>query len=143
MKLGSGLVSLKEATVHSRRFFVIGVGFAVIVFAGAAVLSGCGGEQECSREAYQDKVKSLVERWGDVMDTASSTPRMTLAIPLETMRGIRRETKDLSVEACAKDAHEGLIEHMDAAIDAYNAFMAQEDESLVTFTQERLGPWSI
>jgi hypothetical protein len=58
---------------------------------------------------------------------------MTLAIPLETMRGIRRETKDLSVEACAKDAHEGLIEHMDAAIDAYNAFMAQEDESLVTF----------
>jgi hypothetical protein len=134
MKLGSGLVSLKEVTVYSRKFFVIGVGFAVIVFAGAAVLSGCGGEQEkekCSRAMYEGTVAGLLRQWDKVTKDAYNTPLADLSGSIEDMQSLRLEAGSLDIPGCAVLVHFSLTRHMDEIIDGFSAAEGLASEEVV------------
>jgi len=114
---------------------------ALVIF--SLVAGGCGSK--CTKEDYMEKVEPFVDKWDDTMAVAESTSRMSLAPQIENLQEIRRETEDLKIPDCANEAHEALIAYMDQTIDAFIAFLGQEDDDkvnrLFSLAQDSMRDW--
>lgn len=94
-------------------------------------LTSCAGSK-CNLEEYNAAVKPLLEEWDDAISIANQTPRGSLPNVIPGLQEIRRRTENLEIEECFKDAHSFLVKYMDYTIDAFIAFMGQEDDSVVS-----------
>lgn len=94
-------------------------------------LTSCAGSK-CNLEEYNAAVKPLLEEWDDAVSIANQTPRAGLPNVIPELQGIRRRTENLEIEECFEDAHSFLVKYMDYTIDAFIAFMGQEDDSVVS-----------
>jgi hypothetical protein len=91
-------------------------------------------EPACSTadgERVYDLPSDVSDRWDDAVTLADSTPRMQLAGQIETLQAIRRDLSDQDWPACAERAQSAMRDAMDAAIDAFIAFLGQEPDSTV------------
>jgi len=98
------------------------------------ILSSCQSEQEkfiteCKENlvSYMADIEDPVERWNDAFDIAVSTPRMSLADPIQELQAIAREVKDISPPSCLEEAHNGFIDGMDTNIEMMLGFLADAD----------------
>jgi len=93
-----------------------------------------------------EKMEPFIDKWDDAIVIAESTSRMSLAPQIENLQEIRRETEDLKISDCADEAHEALIAYMDQTIDAFIAFLGQEDDEkvnrLFSSAQDSMRDWS-
>lgn len=94
-------------------------------------LTSCAGSR-CDLEEYNTAVKPLLEEWDDAISIANQTPRGSLPSVIPGLQEIRRRTENLEIEECFEDAHPFLVKYMDYTIDAFIAFMGQEDDSVVS-----------
>ena len=88
-------------------------------------------------QEYRDQVMQLANNWDSANTLANSSPRMQLVTPISSLQDIRNEYNDLTVPECAQKAHAWMLNYMDATIDGYMAFLADEDDYVVSshFTQ--------
>jgi len=109
-----------------------------------SLVAGCGSK--CTKEDYMEKMEPFIDKWDDAIVIAESTSRMSLAPQIENLQEIRRETEDLKISDCADEAHEALIAYMDQTIDAFIAFLGQEDDEkvnrLFSSAQDSMRDWS-
>jgi len=106
----------------------------VLLLIFCVALTSCAGSK-CNLEEYNAAVEPLLEEWDDAVSIANQTPRVGLPNVIPELQGIRRrteDTEDLEIEECFEDAHSFLIKYMDYTIEAFIAFMGQEDDSVVT-----------
>lgn len=82
-------------------------------------------------EAYIEAIDEIAQEWDDARNLAGSTPRMSLAPAISDLQEIRRKVDKLDRPSCAESVHSLLIQHMDAVIDAFLKFLAQESDSIV------------
>jgi hypothetical protein len=94
-------------------------------------LISCAGSK-CNLEEYNAIVEPLLEEWDDAVIIANQTPRVSLPNVIPELQGIRRRTEDLEIEECFEDAHLFLVKYMDYTIEAFIAFMGQEDDDVVS-----------
>lgn len=94
-------------------------------------LTSCAGSK-CNLEEYNAAVEPLLEEWDDAVDIANQTPRVGLPNVIPELQDIRLRTEDLEIEECFEDAHSFLVKYMNYTIDAFIAFMGQEDDSVVS-----------
>lgn len=80
---------------------------------------------------YRATVDSLNEQWDDALAIANSTARMSLSGPLGDLQSLNRDTKQIDVPECAASAHEAMLDYQEAIIDAFLAFMGNENDSVV------------
>ncbi len=87
------------------------------------------GSVEC--DDYTAAVRDLSQQWSDAFDLASSTARVSLGDRVAEMQEIRREMSRLTEPGCASqiEVQDRLVEMMDAGIEFFTEFMAQNDIS--------------
>jgi len=109
---------------------------ASIALVACTIPAGLAGQTKdpsiCSKaevQQYTDAVKSATQRFDDSLQLANNTARIALAPIVRDMQAIRRETEAITVPVCATKAKGALINYMDAAINAFIAFMAQKPNS--------------
>jgi hypothetical protein len=110
------------------------INFLIAALLLCTFVAGCG--PSCDVEGYLGVVTPYLEDWDDTNATASSTARTNLSGPIGEMQDIKRDVEDLEVEPCLEDAHANLVTYMERTIDAYIAFMNNEDDELVQSTME-------
>lgn len=107
------------------------------------LMTACGQDDfplvdsDCDTEQVARNLEEIAERWDDAFDVASSTSRIAMAGPISDMQTIRRETRNQVWPECAQKAQQELVGWMDESIDAFTAFMAQEDDDTVKRHIER------
>lgn len=77
------------------------------------------------------QLQSLAREWDDANKLAGQTPRAALAQQIQNLQAIRRKVQDLQPPPCAVTAHQDLAGSMDAAVDAYLAFLGQKPDTEV------------
>ena len=82
-------------------------------------------------QAFAEETLDLLEEWQDTSELASSTARIALSPVIGQLQRIRRDVAGLSAPACARPVKDLLLEYMDADIDAYLKFMAQQSDGIV------------
>lgn len=118
----------------------------------AICLTACGeaadviDDASCTRSEYLDLVGPKLEEWDDAAAIAGSTSRISLAPQVTRLQEIKRDVDNMNVPLCAILAHMDLVRYMEGNIDAYLAFMSQEDEDEITQlfkeANEYLDDWS-
>lgn len=100
----------------------------------AISLTACGGDSEepCISLDYYMAIEPKLEEWDDAVEVAGSTSRIALAPQITRLQDIKREVEDMDIPWCGVFAHMELIKAMEYRIDAFLAFMSQEDDEEVT-----------
>jgi hypothetical protein len=80
---------------------------------------------------YIEEVSTILARWSDALEIASSTPRVSLANPLAELQTIRREFSAMEPPPCIEGAAQALMRSMDHVVEGFLLFMQQEPESRV------------
>jgi type II secretory pathway pseudopilin PulG len=80
---------------------------------------------------------SLLARWDDAVKLASTTSRISLPVQVAALQDIRRDASALTVPPCMDEAKVHLVNSMQATIDAFMAFMANEDKLGDVFAKEK------
>jgi hypothetical protein len=75
-----------------------------------------------------DQLSSLLQEWAPATKLAASTPKLTLAFPLQRMQDIRMQVKNLSVNGCAETVKQEILTHMDYTIEFFFNFMSGKNE---------------
>jgi hypothetical protein len=76
------------------------------------------------------KVQRMALRWQDAVKLTSSTPRIALAGPVQSLQKIATDARALrGLTSCMHDALIHLIRAIDASVDANLAFMQQEEST--------------
>jgi hypothetical protein len=78
-----------------------------------------------------EDLSAVAQRWDDAVDVAGATPRMALGAQVATLQEVRRDTQALEVPECLNKARTYLVRSMDAAIEGFIAFLAQESDASV------------
>ena len=119
------------------------VKWVLVLTLSALLVSGCGvagvgsddaDDGSCSTSEgarVYDELRDIGQRWDDEVQLANSTGRMALADRVAELQDIRRETQNQDWPECAEDAQSALVDVMDAAIDAFLAFLGGEDDTFV------------
>lgn len=81
---------------------------------------------------YAEAIEDVSRRFDDAYNLANNTSRMSLSPVIGDLQEIRRDAQDLDVPRCALDTKTNLVNYMDAIIDAFLAFLAQEPDSVVS-----------
>ncbi len=83
----------------------------------------------CSLQAaeYVGEVQGIVQEWDDANSLAGSTPRASLATQIAALQEIRRRADAFEHPGCADKPHSYLMAYMTSVIDAYLAFLANEE----------------
>jgi hypothetical protein len=96
--------------------------------------------------AANSEMSDIFVRWTDADNLAKSTPRVGLAAQIQTLQQIKRDSQKITVPTCLQNARDELGQGMDNAINAYIAFMGQEDDAVVnqnfTFATNNLKNYS-
>ena len=88
------------------------------------LISGC---TSCDLEGYKDSVNPIIQKWDDAESLALSSPRIALAPQIENLQEIKREAENLKIPECTQKVHKYLVASMDSTIDAFLAFLQQDD----------------
>lgn len=93
----------------------------------------CSKTQSCAEltKEYRDQVKQLADKWDSANSLANNSPRSQLVIAISKLQDVRGEYKILIVPECAQNSHASMLKYMDATIDGFTSFLAQEDDSIV------------
>ena len=113
-----------------------GVSVIVVVVIVVFVLS-VAPRFQCTKERYLEKVTPLLERWDDAHAVASSTARIALGVQVNELVAIKQAMAQLDVPSCGEEVQKLLIEYMDATVESFLAFMAQESDEAVTDLVEK------
>jgi len=121
-------VSLESATTNKRPkiwlFALVGLLIiAVLVF----VFSDGKKEERYANDAY-----AIVIEFADLHELAASSSRISLGPVIADMQDLRRKAENLDPPQDARMAQIYLINALDAEIDGFLAFMANEDEEVVS-----------
>lgn len=108
---------------------------AILCWVLVAVLLLVGCTQPCSKQAkpFLTSLDALLAEWQDAAALAQSTGRAALGGPIASFQGIRRKTEALEAPTCAQPIKDTVVEAMNLEISAYLDFMAQKNDSLVSF----------
>ena len=105
---------------------------------GAASNDSANGDQlqlsPCSPEeaiSLQDSVKPRIEHFDDANQRASRTSRIALSPVLGELQDVKRQFNNITMPSCADEARSLMVKYMEAVIDAYLAFLADEPDSVV------------
>jgi hypothetical protein len=80
------------------------------------------------KPAYKE-LDSIVAEWDDAVTLAESTSRMALPSQISTMQAIKRDLDDIEWNECSSKAVDLLRNSMQATIEGFVLFLADEDES--------------
>lgn len=91
-------------------------------------------EARCARnvEAWLEELSPLLIEWSDLTTVAASTSRIALAPLIRDMQAVRREVMGIEPPECAGLAYLSLTVGMDAEIEAFTGFMAQDPDSAIS-----------
>lgn len=106
--------------------------YIIFIFA-VLLIAGCSA-QPCNVQStqYIADVDAIILRWVGAELLAQSSPRMSLAPAISALQEIRRETDSLNAPACAENVKTLFITYMDASIESYLAFLANESDARVS-----------
>lgn len=86
--------------------------------------------EQQSRE-FVSQAEGLLQEWDDLNKLGASTARMSLSGVIRQMQDVRRKVAALDAPECAQLSKRYLLRYTDATIDAYLAFLANEDDAEV------------
>ncbi|MCE5258551.1 MAG: hypothetical protein LLG44_05745 [Chloroflexi bacterium] len=93
-------------------------------------------ELTCSELTSQwlAEIGPLVREWDDALAVANSTARISLANPVKDLQRISRSLEEAPAPECAQQAKTYYINYVNAEIDVFIKFMAQEytDAAMMT-----------
>jgi len=109
---------------------------ALLILMGAYVLVPGGPLSTEARwarqvEPWEERLSPHLIEWQDLIGVANSTSRMALSPLIRDMQRVRREAMAIEPPECAIVVYSSLSVSMDAEIDAFLSFMAQEPSSAV------------
>lgn len=70
----------------------------------------------------------IAAEWSDAVTLADSTPRMSLAGPIQSLQTIKRKAEALDAPACVAHVKSGLTGAMGTTIDSYLTFMSSSND---------------
>jgi hypothetical protein len=109
--------------------------FALTIFIGAALLSGCGtsAQAACQQQvqAYTQQINPITAEWGSTIQRASSAPRDGLPPAIDSMQAIRQRADSVTIPDCAKSAHGMLTQSMDMQIQGFRDTLANKPSATV------------
>jgi len=85
----------------------------------------------CDEDRYMEDIQPLLTQWDDAAALANHASRMNLPLPISNMQAARRAVRQMETADCFATAHAKLVTAMDASIDAYMSFMADEGDTAV------------
>lgn len=108
----------------------------IVLCLAELLISSCGpaAPGPCDADpvnAAGKQLGALSSRWRDAYKLASSSSRIALASPIQNLQEIKRETQALEVPQCLTKARGYLVDSMNAAIDGFLSFMAQEADAVI------------
>ena len=106
----------------------------LILVAFVLLIAGCTS-QPCTVQSEQfiQDFDAIMSEWTDAEMVAQSTPRVSLPPVVSELQEIRRRAdNELTPPDCAADLKPKILEFMDATIDLYLAFMANESDGAVS-----------
>jgi hypothetical protein len=123
-----------------RRFAIVIVaallilGASLFAFSVVTLVAQADPCSQSNREKCADELDRLARKFFDGAKLANSTPRVSLGPMVADLQATRRDTEDLKVPACAESSKMTLVDYMNAAIEGYRLFMAQETDTKVNAT---------
>jgi hypothetical protein len=96
---------------------------------------------ECGAKEVETGIFDLREanrRFADVETVATATPRIALSPQITTLQRIRDEAKGVRTPRCLMEAHATVLASMDERINAFVAFLAQDDGGATTHLEQAL-----
>lgn len=103
----------------------------VLIVVLALALVGCNQQKE-EVVAYLDHAEAAMEEWEDAFDLAANTSRIALSPAIGELQSIRREFDSVDVPEDCKGLHRDTLNAMNASIDGFMLFMADEPESEIS-----------
>lgn len=110
------------------------IGLAVVVAAAFMLVTAAADRREAQAERlkaeaelrYVTAMRDLALEWNDAMDVASSSVRLTMSGPVETLQSVRRKYQQVEPPAKYAQSHRLLLEQSDAYISALLLFMKDD-----------------
>lgn len=121
---------MKKPVIAAIALAIIGLG----AFGWFYTSGPCGTSKV---NAALDEMQATFDQFDRAMNVASSTPRMGLPGPIGRMSDIAHDMGELEVPGCMVKARNLMVGAMDAGIDAFLAFMAQDTDSAVNAAFDR------
>ncbi len=81
--------------------------------------------------SYVAGLKPLITEWDDANQLAGQTSRIALSPQIARLQELRRRAADLPGPSCINEVRTLATEYMDATIDSYLSFMAQDPDMTV------------
>jgi len=122
--------------MKNKLLFILGI-IVVIMLLSISYLSAVSSQKAMPISCYQltqdyrTQVEELAQDWDDINKLAGNTPRMQLAILISKMQDVRTEFNNLDVPDCANETQSLMLNYMDATIEGYMSFLADEDDIYV------------
>ncbi len=111
---------------------------STLILLALLFLAACGNSEEpCTSMDYYDAIEPMLEKWDDTVQVAGSTSRIALGAQVARLQDIKREVEDADIPPCGIYANVLLLEAMDYRIDAFLAFMSQEEDDEVSRLSDR------
>ena len=93
----------------------------------------CSDELATYRNEY---VMPQMAKWGDAMDLAYNSPRITLPSQISQLQAFRRDIEAFTPDPCATYAHSLLQKTVGEMVDGFMGFLGKEPE-LLFYVHER------
>jgi hypothetical protein len=93
---------------------------------GATAITLQAREESICKTESEKIFKEIISEWEDASHRANSTSRIALAPVIGEMQSIRRKTEKIEVPNCATFARFSTVEYMEAEINTFLKFMANE-----------------
>jgi hypothetical protein len=109
-------------------FPIIIAAFIIFIIPSSCTTLGIDTCAQKSKQ-YISELQSLIIEWDDANKIASSTSRIALSGPVSELQSIKHQISNLDHPECAADVHNTAITYMEATINGYLSFMADENEN--------------
>lgn len=83
-------------------------------------------DERAVRTASMSRLAQFDNRWSDAQQIAVRTPRIQLAGPVKDLQLLARESRSIELSECLEHGREFWTAGLDAEVQAYLSFMAQE-----------------
>jgi hypothetical protein len=120
-----------QATVAAA---VQGTATAEQVAVSVRATQAAGACEKDTLTTYADAVEKQIKAFEQQALLVSTTPRVSLGVPLQRLLDIQTETDKLTVPNCLKDLHARILRVMELHQVGYQNFAAQGSESVTTAT---------
>lgn len=107
-----------------------------ILFIVFFLVVSCSGEKKAVVE-YIDQTLPIIEEFEDALELGFNTSRMNLPAVIKDMQAAKRKWDALEAPEPAEDFKESMSLSMQYNIDAFFAFMSEEDDSVIQKAMEQ------